>query len=99
MAEVTSDFFGDRAYAAVRGRLNMFQTMPYQDWLSLASTTKKTALRSLDFRRLEDGLIRENWVMADLLHMHDQIGVDVFARLRKANKAQPGFEPEAGCTL
>ena len=45
-------------------------------------------MRSLDFWRLEGGLIRENWVMVDLLHMYDQIGVDVFARLREFNKAR-----------
>ncbi|HAG23709.1 MAG TPA: polyketide cyclase, partial [Alphaproteobacteria bacterium] len=34
------------------------------------------------------GLIRENWVMVDLLHMYDQIGIEVFARLREFNKAR-----------
>ena len=43
-------------------------------------------MRSLDFWRVENGLIRENWVMVDLLHMYDQIGIDVFARLREFNK-------------
>ena len=36
---------------------------------------------------LENGLIRENWVMVDLLHLYDQIGVDVLARMREFNKA------------
>jgi hypothetical protein len=39
-------------------------------------------MRSLDFWRCENGLIRENWVLIDLLHVYDQIGVDVFSRMR-----------------
>ena len=45
-------------------------------------------MRSLDFWRVENGLIRENWVMVDLLHMYDQIGIDVFARLREFNNSR-----------
>jgi hypothetical protein len=45
-------------------------------------------LRSLDFWRLERGLIRENWVLIDLLDLYDQIGVDVLGRLREFNKAR-----------
>jgi len=39
-------------------------------------------MRSLDFWRCENGLIREIWVLIDLLYMNDQIGVDVFSRMR-----------------
>lgn len=53
-------------------------------------------MRSLDFWRLENGLIRENWVMVDLLDMYDQIGTDVLARMREFNKARAGFDPETG---
>jgi hypothetical protein len=45
-------------------------------------------MRSLDFWRLEHGLIRENWVLVDLLDAYRQLGVDVFARLREFNKAR-----------
>ncbi|MEL6888105.1 MAG: polyketide cyclase, partial [Pseudomonadota bacterium] len=57
---------------------------------------KKIAMHSLDFWRLEHGLIRENWVMVDLLHMYDQLGVDVLARMREFNKARVGFDPQTG---
>jgi predicted ester cyclase len=46
-------------------------------------TGQRITLRSLDFWRLEDGLIRENWVLVDLLHAHAQLGVDVFARMEE----------------
>jgi hypothetical protein len=49
---------------------------------------REISLRSLDFWRVENGLIRENWVMVDLLHLYDQIGVDVLARMREFNKAR-----------
>ena len=45
-------------------------------------------MRSLDFWRVEDGLIRENWVLVDLLDIFNQIGLDVFARLNEFNKVR-----------
>ena len=57
---------------------------------------QKIEMRSLDFWRVEKGLIRENWVLVDLLHVYDQIGVDVFARMREFNKARSGFDPVTG---
>ena len=37
-------------------------------------------MRSLDFWRVDSGLIRENWVLVDMLHVWQQLGVDVLAR-------------------
>jgi len=45
-------------------------------------------LRSLDFWRIEEGLIRENWVLVDILDLYSQIGVDVLGRLQEFNKAR-----------
>lgn len=92
-------FFGDRNYAAVTGWPNMAQSISHGGWLGIAPVGKKVEMRSLDFWRLENGLIRENWVLVDLMHMYDQIGVDVLARMREFNKARPGFDPETGVTL
>ncbi len=94
--EINYHFFGDRGYAAVTGWPNMYQTVTHGGWLGLPPTDKKIAMRSLDFWRLEHGLIRENWVLVDLLHMYDQIGVDVLARMREFNKARVGFDVETG---
>ncbi|MEL7114081.1 MAG: ester cyclase [Pseudomonadota bacterium] len=86
--EITFHFFGDGDYAAVTGWPNMVQTLTHDGWLGLAPAGQEITLRSLDFWRLEAGLIRENWVMVDLLDVYRQLGVDVFARLLDFNKAR-----------
>jgi len=86
--EIIYHFFGDNDYAAVTGWPDMIQTISHDGWLGIPPVGKEITMRSLDFWRLEGGLIRENWVMVDLLHMYHQIGVDVFARLREFNKAR-----------
>jgi predicted ester cyclase len=97
--EIEYHFFGDRNYAAVTGWPDMYQSITHGGWLGIAPTGRKIEMRSLDFWRLEQGLIRENWVMVDLLHMYDQIGVDVLARMREFNKARVGFDPQTGWAL
>lgn len=94
--EIEYHFFGDGPYAAVTGWPDMYQSLTHGGWLGIAPTGKKIEMRSLDFWRMEAGRIRENWVLVDLLHMYDQIGVDVLARLREFNKARAGFDPETG---
>ena len=81
-------FFGDGDYVAVTGWPNMKQTLTHDGWMGIAPTNKEVFLRSLDFWRLEEGKIRENWVMLDILDIYDQMGVDVLGRLREFNKAR-----------
>ena len=89
--QITYHFFGDNDYAAVTGWPDMIQTISHDGWLGIPPLGREVTMRSLDFWRVEDGLIRENWVMVDLLDMYDQIGVDVFARMRELTKARiPG---------
>lgn len=95
--EITYHFFGDGDYAPVTGWPNMIQTVTHDGWMGVAPSGQKITMCSLDFWRLEDGLIRENWVMVDLLDAWRQLGVDVFARLREFNKARPmGGIPHPG---
>ncbi|MEP6021315.1 MAG: ester cyclase [Paracoccaceae bacterium] len=89
--EVSFHFFAEGNYVAVTGWPDMAQTLTGSGWMGIAPTGQKVTLRSLDFWRIEDGKIRENWVMVDLLDLYDQIGVDVFARLREFNKARVGM--------
>jgi hypothetical protein len=70
----------------------MKQTINHDGWLGIAPSGQEITLRSLDFWRLEGGLIRENWVLVDLLDIHNQLGVDVLARMREFNKAR-NFKP------
>lgn len=99
VGEIEYHFFGDKNYAAVTGWPDMYQSITHGGWLGIAPTGRKIEMRSLDFWRVENGRIRENWVLVDMLHMYDQIGVDVFARMREFNKARIGFDPETGVSL
>ena len=80
---ITHHFMGEGDYVGVTGWPNMCQTISAPGWLGLPPLNKQITLRSLDFWRIEDGKIRENWVLVDLLDMYAQIGVDVFARMRE----------------
>ncbi len=86
--EITYHFFGDGNYAAVTGWPNMIQTVTHDGWMGIAPSGKKITMCSLDFWRIEDGLIRENWVMVDILDAYRQLGVDVLARMREFNKVR-----------
>lgn len=92
----TFHFFGDGSYAAVTGWPNMKQTLSHPGWLGIAPAGQKLDLRSLDFWRIEDGRIRENWVLVDMLDIYRQLGVDALARMREFNKARAGFDMESG---
>ena len=81
-------FFGDGPYVIATGWPNMQMTVSGDGWLGIAPSGQEITMRSLDFWRVEDNLIRENWVLVDLLDVYSQLGVDVFARLREFNKAR-----------
>jgi len=81
--EATHHFFADGDFAAVTGWPNMALTLTNDGWLGLPPTGQKLFLRSLDFWRIEKGLIRENWVLVDLLDMYAQLGIDVLDRAKQ----------------
>ena len=92
--KIVHHFFGDGDYVGVTGWPNMFQTLTHDGWLGIAPSGRQVAMRSLDFWRIEDGLIRENWVLVDLLDMWRQLGVDVLGRMGAFNKGRvPGRVP------
>ena len=92
--DVRQHFFAEGSYVAVTGWPNMAQTLSGQGWLGIAPTGQKITLRSLDFWRLENGLIRENWVLVDLLDIWAQTGVDVIARMQQLAAASPHFSAQ-----
>ncbi len=75
--------FGDGDYVATTGWPNMQMTVTGDGWLGIAPGNQPITIRSLDFWRCENGLIRENWVLVDLLHVYAQLGMDVFSRMRE----------------
>ncbi|WP_235871442.1 ester cyclase [Shimia sediminis] len=76
-------FFADGSYVGETGWPAMQQTLVADGFLGVPPTGQKLDIRGLDFWRLDGDLIRENWVMVDLIHMYEQLGVDVFARMRQ----------------
>ena len=80
--------FADGDYVGVTGWPNMQMSISGDGWLGIAPSNQAITMRSLDFWRIENGLIRENWVLVDLLHVYDQIGVDVFSRMREMTVAR-----------
>jgi predicted ester cyclase len=50
--------------------------------LGMPATDTSVAFRVLDFWRREGDLLAENWVYIDMVDLLDQLGVDVFERLR-----------------
>ena len=71
--------FGDGDYVCSGGWPSMTMTHkgPY---LGVPATGKALTLRVMDFWRVRDGSIRENWVLLDLLELFKAIGVDLIAQ-------------------
>ena len=82
------NLFGDGNYVGFTAWPGMNMSITGDGFLGIAPSGQKITMRSLDFWRCEDGLIRENWVLVDILDVYNQIGVDVFARIKEFNKAK-----------
>ena len=80
--------FGDGDYVGFTAWPGMQMTISGDGWLGIAASNQAITMRSLDFWRCENGRIRENWVLVDLLHVYHQLGVDVFDRLRELTVAR-----------
>lgn len=81
-------FFGDGDYVGFTAWPGMHMTISGDGWLGIPPVNKEMTMRSLDFWRCENGLIRENWVLVDLLDVYNQLGVDVFERMREVTVAR-----------
>lgn len=70
---------GDGDYAAVSGWPSM--TMTHRgDYLGVPASGRAMTLRVMDFYRLAEGRIMENWVHLDYMDLMRQLEVDVIAR-------------------
>ena len=83
-----SHWIAEGDYVCETGWPNMRLTLSGDGWMGITPTGREVCLRSLDFWRLEQGLIRENWVLVDLLDLYSQVGVNVLDRLQEFNKAR-----------
>jgi len=88
MGDLMSHWIAEGNYVCETGWPNMRLTLSNDGWMGIAPAGKEVLLRSLDFWRVENELIRENWVLVDLLDLYRQLGVDVLARLAEFNKAR-----------
>ena len=82
------NLFAEGSYVGFTAWPGMRMSITGDGWLGIAPSGQKITMRSLDFWRCEGNLIRENWVLVDLLDVYSQTGVDVFARLKEFNKAR-----------
>jgi predicted ester cyclase len=81
------DYVGFTAWPGMRAKVSG------DGWLGIAPSGKEITMRSLDFWRCEKGMLRENWVLVDLLHIYSQLGVDVFKRMRELTFARQEVRP------
>ncbi len=66
-------FMGE--WAAAFGRQEATQAGPF---MGVAPTGQRVEIRYMDFWKVVDGKIVDNWVMVDFPHVLSQLGVDVF---------------------
>ena len=92
--EVPHYFFADGPFVAITAWPGMRCTISDDGWLGIAPGNQAITMLSLDFWRCENGLIRENWVLVDLLDVYNQIGVDVFSRMREFTVDRQGEKPK-----
>jgi predicted ester cyclase len=72
----------DGNYVITGGWPSVIATHSGGEWLNVGPTGRNIKMRVMDFYRVENGLIAENWVPIDITNILLQMGVDVFARLR-----------------
>ena len=48
------------------------------EFMGIAPTGKKVEIRYMDFWKVSEGKIEDNWVMVDFPYVMSQLGVDIF---------------------
>ena len=61
------------------------------DWLGIPATGKRVEVKYMDIWRAENGFLKENWVMIDILDFLEQIGYDVAKVLAFVGEKGPEF--------
>ena len=73
---------GDGPYAVTGGWPSVYAVHEGGGFLGVGPTGREVTMRVMDFYRLDEGLIRENWVPLDMLDLLKQMDVDVLDRMR-----------------
>ncbi|WND03026.1 ester cyclase [Temperatibacter marinus] len=80
--------FADGDFVGFTAWPGMSMSVSGDGWLGIAPSGQEITMRSLDFWRCENQMIRENWVLVDLLHVYHQLGVNVLHRMSEMTKAR-----------
>jgi len=74
--------YAEGKYCSFVGWPSIYATHSGQGWLGLPATNKSVTMRVMDFYRREGDLLVENWVYIDMIHVLDQLGIDLFDRIK-----------------
>ena len=69
----TEHFMADGDWAACFGYIDALHS---GEFMGIPATGKRVTVRYMDFWKVEDGRIRDNWVMVDVVDVMRQLGVD-----------------------
>ena len=72
---------GDGKFSLCGGWHSLKAKYGSNDWLGYSADNQDVVMRVMDFYHHDEGLIRENWVPIDIIHILKQLGVDVFKEL------------------
>ena len=73
---------GDGKFSMTAGWNSIQAIYGSDDWLGYKSTNQNVTMRVMDFYHHDQGKIRENWVPIDIIHILNQIGIDVFKLIK-----------------
>jgi predicted ester cyclase len=71
---------GDGPYSVTGGWPSVYAVHMGEGFQGLPASGRPVFMRVMDFYLHHEGLIRENWVPIDMLHLFQQMGVDLLAR-------------------
>lgn len=74
---------GDGPYSVTGGWPSVYAIHKGGGFCGLPATGKPVFMRVMDFYLHHQGLIRENWVPLDMLHLLGQMGIDPLARMQE----------------
>jgi len=72
---------GDGKFSLTAGWHSIQAKYGSNDWLGYQAEDKTVTMRVMDFYHHDEGKIRENWVPIDILHILNQLGIDVLKKL------------------